>query len=72
MKDVIALFDIGKTNKKVLLFDDELHLVGQNEQIFDEVTDDDDAIDITVETNQLSDFQTVPIFILPTDLYTSS
>lgn len=39
----------------------------------DEVTDDDDAIDITVETNQLSDFQTKDkAQIKESDLVTSS
>ncbi|MBN2482545.1 MAG: hypothetical protein JXB19_12455 [Bacteroidales bacterium] len=40
-QDVIAVFDIGKTNKKVLLFDRSLSLVFQDEQIFEEIRDDD-------------------------------
>jgi len=39
--DVIAIFDIGKTNKKFLLFDRALHLVHQEETSFEEITDDD-------------------------------
>jgi sugar (pentulose or hexulose) kinase len=40
-KDVIAIFDIGKTNKKILLFDSNLKLVSQNEAKFVEITDED-------------------------------
>jgi sugar (pentulose or hexulose) kinase len=38
---VIAIFDIGKTNKKILLFNDDLKVVFEVEQKFDEITDDD-------------------------------
>ena len=38
---VIAIFDIGKTNKKLLLFDDDLRVVSETEQKFSEITDDD-------------------------------
>ncbi len=41
MIDVIALFDIGKTNKKMLLFTEDLSLVFQQEQVFAEIIDDD-------------------------------
>ena len=41
MKEVIAVFDIGKTNKKVLLFDETLQLVLQEEQKFEEIMDED-------------------------------
>jgi sugar (pentulose or hexulose) kinase len=41
MKEVIAIFDIGKTNKKILLFDSSLKLVFQEEKKFDEIKDDD-------------------------------
>ncbi len=41
MVDVIAIFDIGKTNKKVLLFNQELKVVFQEEQFFEEIKDDD-------------------------------
>jgi len=40
-KDVIAIFDIGKTNKKILLFDSALKLVFQTEEKFREITDED-------------------------------
>ncbi|MDX9726039.1 MAG: FGGY family carbohydrate kinase [Bacteroidales bacterium] len=38
---VIAIFDVGKTNKKLLLFDYNLKLVSEEETRFPEVTDDD-------------------------------
>ncbi len=41
MKKVIAIFDIGKTNKKILLFDEKLQVVYQKEHKFPETTDDD-------------------------------
>ncbi|HZL76927.1 MAG TPA: FGGY family carbohydrate kinase, partial [Bacteroidales bacterium] len=42
MKDkVIAVFDVGKTNKKILLFDFDLNIVSESEEKFQEVTDDD-------------------------------
>jgi sugar (pentulose or hexulose) kinase len=38
---VIAIFDIGKTNKKLLLFDESLKLVYQEEQKFPETRDEE-------------------------------
>jgi sugar (pentulose or hexulose) kinase len=38
---VIAIFDIGKTNKKLLLFNEELKIVSESEQKFPEIVDDD-------------------------------
>jgi sugar (pentulose or hexulose) kinase len=38
---VIAIFDIGKTNKKLLLFDYNLRLVSEEETRFEEKLDDD-------------------------------
>lgn len=40
-QDVIAIFDIGKTNKKFLLFDIRLNLLHQEETVFQEIKDDD-------------------------------
>jgi sugar (pentulose or hexulose) kinase len=40
-KEVIAIFDIGKTNKKFLLFDKKLKIVHEEEQKFEEIPDDD-------------------------------
>lgn len=41
MQDVIAIFDIGKTNKKFLLFDSSLKLIRQDESRFPELTDEE-------------------------------
>lgn len=38
---VIAIFDIGKTNKKLILFNEELRVVSESEQKFSEILDDD-------------------------------
>ena len=43
-KDVIAIIDIGKTNKKVILFDSNLEVVLEKEERFEEVLDDDDFL----------------------------
>lgn len=40
-KEVIAIFDIGKTNKKILLFNKSLQVVYQEETKFPEIKDDD-------------------------------
>lgn len=41
MTHVIAIFDIGKTNKKLLLFDNRLNLIYQEETMIPEIKDDD-------------------------------
>lgn len=41
MKEAIAVFDIGKTNKKFLLFDKDLKLFYEFEEIFPEIQDED-------------------------------
>jgi sugar (pentulose or hexulose) kinase len=41
MKDVILIFDIGKTNKKMLLFDQSLKLVFQHEEVLKTIVDED-------------------------------
>jgi sugar (pentulose or hexulose) kinase len=41
MKKVIAIFDIGKTNKKFLLFDENHELVFQDEKVMPTTVDDD-------------------------------
>lgn len=38
---VIAIFDIGKTNKKVFLFDEHYHIVLEKSAQFEEITDED-------------------------------
>lgn len=40
-EEVTAIFDIGKTNKKFLLFNNKLQLIHQEEIVFEEVEDDD-------------------------------
>ncbi|WP_159023104.1 FGGY family carbohydrate kinase [Formosa sp. L2A11] len=41
MKNVIAIIDIGKTNKKIFLFDEDFQVVSQNSIQFEEIKDDD-------------------------------
>ena len=41
MKEVIAVFDIGKTNKKIFLFDKNFNIVFENSVRFEEIVDDD-------------------------------
>ncbi|WP_299098228.1 FGGY family carbohydrate kinase [uncultured Winogradskyella sp.] len=41
MVNVIAVIDIGKTNKKILLFNETLDVVYSNSTRFDEITDED-------------------------------
>jgi sugar (pentulose or hexulose) kinase len=41
MKNVIAVIDIGKTNKKIFLFDDKLEICFQNSTQFKEIVDED-------------------------------
>ncbi len=40
-REVIAIFDIGKTNKKLLLFDTNLNLIAEEEEKFSFVKDED-------------------------------
>ena len=39
--ELVLIFDIGKTNKKILLFDRELNIIHEKETIFEEIADDD-------------------------------
>ena len=39
-KDVIAVLDIGKTNKKVLIYDKQLKILEKKSQAFGEVAGD--------------------------------
>src|ERR1035437_4614913 len=39
---VIAIFDIGKTNKKLLLFDEHYKIVFEEDKQFEEIKDEDD------------------------------
>jgi len=47
--DVVAVFDIGKTNKKILLFDSDLKLVFEQESRFEEIPDDDGFLGDDIE-----------------------
>ncbi|PID91050.1 MAG: carbohydrate kinase [Bacteroidetes bacterium] len=40
-REAVLIFDLGKTNKKVLVFDRALKLLHEDEQVFDETTDED-------------------------------
>ena len=40
-RPVVAVFDIGKTNKKVFLFDEDYRIVWEETRSFDEITDDE-------------------------------
>ena len=41
MTKVVAIFDIGKTNKKLLLFDDQYHIVDEQSVQFRKIADED-------------------------------
>jgi len=68
-KEVIAIFDVGKTNKKFLLFDSELKLVHQEEEKFEEIPDDDDFPCDDIEKIE-SWMQICLSGIIKTDIYT--
>lgn len=56
--DVIAVFEIGKTNKKFLLYDTHLNIVHREEKVFSETVDEDgfacDDIDGIISWMRLS------------------
>ncbi|MES1219157.1 MAG: FGGY family carbohydrate kinase, partial [Bacteroidota bacterium] len=54
---VIAIFDVGKTNKKLLLFDEQYKLVYEESKQFEEINDEDGFAgeDINALTNWLKD-----------------
>jgi sugar (pentulose or hexulose) kinase len=70
MRQVIAVFDIGKTNKKLLLFDNCFKVVYQNEQKFPAIVDEDgfecDDIDLITSwiANSLEELIVKPEFDL--------
>ncbi|KJF43504.1 FGGY-family carbohydrate kinase [Draconibacterium sediminis] len=57
MTEVIAVFDIGKTNKKILLFDNNFKVVYQHEEKFPVVEDEDgfECDDIDLITTWISE-----------------
>lgn len=54
---VIAIFDIGKTNKKLLLFDENYNLVNEESKQLEEIQDEDDfpCEDVTALTGFITD-----------------
>ncbi len=54
---VIAIFDVGKTNKKLLLFDEQYKLVDEKSQPFLEIKDEDDfpCEDVNALTDWIKD-----------------
>src|SRR5205809_5176571 len=40
-QNVIAIFDVGKTNKKLFLFDEQYRMVHEQSQTFEEIADED-------------------------------
>lgn len=40
-KAIYAVFDVGKTNKKVILFDEKRQVVEERQEVFPEITDED-------------------------------
>ena len=47
--EVILIFDIGKTNKKILLFDIGLKILHEEETVFEEIADDDGFLGDDIE-----------------------
>ena len=47
MQKVIAVFDVGKTNKKILLFNKDFEVVYTNSIRFEEIVDDDNILVMT-------------------------
>jgi len=48
-KELVLIFDIGKTNKKILLFDRELKILHEEETVFEEIADDDGFLGDDIE-----------------------
>ena len=53
--DVIAVFDIGKTNKKLLLFDPDYNIVYEENACFDEISDE--------EGDRCENLQSIEVFV---------
>ena len=47
--EVVLVFDIGKTNKKILLFDCGLKILHEEETVFEEIADDDGFLGDDIE-----------------------
>ncbi|CAN5353406.1 hypothetical protein BH09BAC3_BH09BAC3_09120 [soil metagenome] len=48
--NVIAIFDIGKTNKKIILFDENYQVVSEQTKQFDEINDDNGELCDDIES----------------------
>ncbi len=59
MTSVIAIFDIGKTNKKLFLFDESYQIVWEKSENFVEIPDEDG--DYCDDVNQLKDWITASL-----------
>ncbi len=62
-KEVILIFDIGKTNKKILLFDRDLSILHEEETIFEEIPDDDGFLGDDIEKLEKWIFQACNRFL---------
>ena len=49
-QNVIAIFDVGKTNKKLLLFDEQYKLLHKESQAFEETKDEDGFVCENIDT----------------------
>lgn len=56
---VVAIFDVGKTNKKLFLFDEHYHIVFERSARFLETTDEDGDPCENLESLRLSVFDSL-------------
>ena len=54
---VILIFDIGKTNKKFFLFDEDLKVIVNQSRSFDEIPDDDGFLSEDLNEINISNIQ---------------
>jgi sugar (pentulose or hexulose) kinase len=59
MSSVIAIFDVGKTNKKLFLFDEQYNIVFEKSAKFTETTDEDGDVCENLESLRLSVFDSL-------------
>ncbi|GAB3696982.1 hypothetical protein GCM10027592_20680 [Spirosoma flavus] len=57
--NVVAIFDIGKTNKKLFLFDEQYRIVWEKSEQFDEISDEDG--DSCEDVNRLRNWVTTSL-----------
>jgi len=65
---VIAVFDIGKTNKKLLLFDEQYQLIDEHSVRFDEIQDEDGFPCENLDNLRLSVFDTLKTILARPDI----